>query len=382
MAFSDSNRGSIRFQRELAFNTKPTPFNAQELRITSSSLAAEKQTQVSDELRSDRMVSDNIETGFTSGGQVGFELSLGGTFDNLLEAALGGAWSTPVNFTGAVTVAAGAKTLGAAGAFTNASVGQWIFLNGMTNAANNGWHKITAKASADQVTVSTTTLVNETSAGTAKIKGKQCKNGVNAYSYALEQGFNDISVYQLFLGQRVSQMGLEVKASSKVTGNFQFMGAAVQVGDVAFTAAVTPATSTSVINATSNIGKITSGGVDLQGNVQGVSLQLNNNLRNQMAVGSKYPVGIGYGRQQVSGTLTVYFQDKALYEKFLQHEYISIGFGFQDAAGNALFIELPKVSLSKNAPAPTGIDQDVMQAVDFVAVADATSGAQIILSVA
>lgn len=382
MSFSDSNRGSICVQRETTYNTKPTPFNAQLLRITSSSFAADKQTQVSDELRSDRMVGDNIEVGFTTGGQLGFELSLGGTFDDLLEAALCGTWSTPLNFTGAITVDSAAKTLTATNAFTNAVAGQWIFVSGATNAANNGWHKITTKTSANAVVVATTTLVSETSAAMAKIKGKMVKNGVQTYSYAVEQAFNDIGVYQLFLGQCVSQMALEVKATAKVTGSFQFQGAAASVATATNTNAINAATATSVVNATSNVGSIATDGTALSGIVQGLSLQVNNNLRNRMAIGSKYPVSIGFGRQQVSGTLTVYFQDKTLYDKFLQSGYMSVGFGFQDNAGNAMYIEMPKVSLSKNSPAPTGIDQDIMQSIEFVAVADPTSGAQIAVYVA
>ena len=80
LQFADSNLGRIGFEREAAFNQKNPTLNLQIARITSSSLAANKETQVSDELRADRMVGDLIETAFTSGGDLGFELSLGGTW--------------------------------------------------------------------------------------------------------------------------------------------------------------------------------------------------------------------------------------------------------------------------------------------------------------
>ncbi|MEO7017966.1 MAG: hypothetical protein ABI067_15735, partial [Leifsonia sp.] len=57
--FADSNRASLRYIAETVGNWGVTPVSgvARLLRLTASTLAAKKETKVSDELRFDRMVS-------------------------------------------------------------------------------------------------------------------------------------------------------------------------------------------------------------------------------------------------------------------------------------------------------------------------------------
>ena len=57
MPFADSNRVGIRILEEATWGTTPVSGNTRELRLTSSSFAPTKDTVVSDEIRSDRMVS-------------------------------------------------------------------------------------------------------------------------------------------------------------------------------------------------------------------------------------------------------------------------------------------------------------------------------------
>ena len=65
------------------------------LRMTSETLAAEKQTAVSNEIRPDRNVPDVIQVGRMAQGSIEAELSYG-TFDALLASALYGSWTTDV----------------------------------------------------------------------------------------------------------------------------------------------------------------------------------------------------------------------------------------------------------------------------------------------
>jgi len=150
MAFADSNFGRVAYIAETVYGQTPATPTMQVVRMTSSDFAASKETVMSDELRYDRMVSTLSEVAATSGGTLNFELSLGGTFDDFLSAALCGNWSTAVNLTPDLTFASGANTITDAdtsGAFANIAVGQWIFIEDAVDAANNGWHLVTAKAS-------------------------------------------------------------------------------------------------------------------------------------------------------------------------------------------------------------------------------------------
>ncbi len=92
---SEANRTLIRTILESTYGTTPTVGAFQRMRFTSHNLAANPQSQVSDEIRSDRMVSDVIKVGENVGGDVGIELSMN-TYDEWLEALLCGTWTTNV----------------------------------------------------------------------------------------------------------------------------------------------------------------------------------------------------------------------------------------------------------------------------------------------
>ena len=94
MAFSDSNRASLRYIQEsnTLWGTTPASGNTREVRLTSSSIAAGKETVVSDELRSDRMVSSVPEVSANSAGDINYEFSAG-SHDDFVAAFLLGQWT-------------------------------------------------------------------------------------------------------------------------------------------------------------------------------------------------------------------------------------------------------------------------------------------------
>lgn len=93
---SDANRVAVRYVAESTYNTTPVDsVNWKTLRFTAESLGAEAQVGESEEIRSDRMVSDLILNGLTPGGGISAELS-SGTYDDFIEAVMGSAWSTDV----------------------------------------------------------------------------------------------------------------------------------------------------------------------------------------------------------------------------------------------------------------------------------------------
>jgi len=375
MAIADSNFGRVAYIAETTFGTTPATPTLKTVRMTSSDFSYQSETTTSNELRTDRMVSDAPEVGASSGGSINFELSLGGSFDELVEAALCGTWTTQIS-NDSVAVIAGNKFSKTAG-WSGVVAGQWLYASGFTDPANNGWHKVTA-VTANDVTVASTLVVEAAAAG-KKVGGKMLRNGTVKRSFSVEQAFLDINQFLLFRGQRLNSLSLSVSAGSIVTGAFAFQGTETARQGTTFSTGGTPtaASSTPVVNATSNVGKVQEGGANLTTAIQAIQLQLDNGLRNQTGVGSKFPVGIGLGRQTVSGSIDAYFEDGALFDKFLAHTASSLSFGFSDSAGNAYRVTIPKVFFTANAPAPGGIDQDVMQNLSWQAVLDAATNCQI-----
>lgn len=92
---SDANRAGLRFIEEATWNTLPGTPTMVPIRFTGESLSAAVENIVSSEIRSDRMISDQVQVSRQNNGGFEFELSYG-TFDSLLQGALFSAWDTNV----------------------------------------------------------------------------------------------------------------------------------------------------------------------------------------------------------------------------------------------------------------------------------------------
>lgn len=369
---AESNRVRVAYVRETSFGVPETTPTYQIARLTSSDLAANKQTVTSEELRSDRMVSDQPEVGFDNGGTLNIEFSAE-SYEDFIESALCGIYSTAIDLTDvATTTTTGTNEIAATGIDSNAVVGQWIYLNmNFSDTENNGWKKI--------VTVGTGTVTVEQdlttdSATTGTIDGKDLINGVEQRSYEVEQGFTDILEYFRFSGMRLGTWESNVSAGEILNGSFGFQGTAVEAqSDTEYGTTYDPAKTTPVMNATSNVGSIVKDGVALTTCIQSLAFTIDNNLRSQMCVSNKFPSGIGYGRQLISGTLNAYFEDLSLYNEMLNHEDVSLEFQVTDINGRSMKFEFPRVKFNTSAPSPEGIDTDVMENIEWTAIAD-TSG--------
>lgn len=377
MSLAESNRVGVYYKKETTFGDGDL-VGATSMRLTSESLVAEKATETSKEIRSDRNISDVIEVGGSSGGSVDGELSLT-TYDTFYEAALCGTPSATTNFSGSATFTVTTNVIDAIGAFADVVVGQYVEIQGSAEAVNNGWHLVTVRTSDDEATVSTDLA---TSSDTVTIKGTSYKNGTLQQSFAFEKSFNDISVFEKFVGMRVGKMSIEATAKQIATLNFEFMGTSAEVGGTTFVSSPVAPTSSEVVNATTDMGCVQIDGAVSDTPIQKVSVSLDNKLRAQDAVCSKYAVGIGYGQMEVTGSLTAYFKNRGLLDVFFNHTSIAISFGFRDSVGNALRVTVPNAKITSNPVAASGIDTDIMQELDFTAKLDTVTGCQIQIDVA
>jgi hypothetical protein len=95
MAFAETRATRVAIISELTEGTTPATPAFTNMRVLSDTLNRGKATVSSDELRADGNVSDDIETGYTVSGDLGFEMSYS-TFDSILESVLSGTWASDV----------------------------------------------------------------------------------------------------------------------------------------------------------------------------------------------------------------------------------------------------------------------------------------------
>lgn len=371
---SDGSRAQVYYVEESSWGT--TPASAlQELRYTSESLARSHGSKVSEEVRSDRQVTDVVRTAIEAAGDISFELSYG-TYDDLLEGAMADDWSSAISVTGTVHSAANADSSynRSSGSYVTDGfvAGMWIRVSGFANAANNGLKRIETVAALKIVVQST--LTTEAAGPSVTLKnGGQLVNGTTKKSYTLEKVFEDVAEYMAFTGMRVAKAALNIKPGEVITGSFTFQGKnGVASGATVGTGSPTTANANGVVNAVDHIVAIREGGAATTLDVQELSLSIENNARSLAAVGSATPVEVGLGRCVVTGTMVCYFESRAIYEKFADQTESDFAIAVQDTAGNQIVLDIARLKFTNGEVLAGGNDTDVVVSLEFQAIRDAT----------
>lgn len=101
MTLATSNRTALYYVKEVTFGTTPATPALTSIRYTGESLNYNIQNIKSQEIRADRNTTDLIQTQGDAGGDINVEMSYG-SFDDLIESALCGTWTTDVLKNGTV----------------------------------------------------------------------------------------------------------------------------------------------------------------------------------------------------------------------------------------------------------------------------------------
>lgn len=393
---SDASSTQLFYRPENVWGEEPSAHSPQqplrELRFTQESLNFTANTEVSEEIRSDRQVSDIIRTGIETGGDVGIELSFG-AHDDLFEGALYNDWTSvkdsntvsPLanNFVVAgspdgTTISFGSPDEGSQAFLNSLTVGAFIELTeSVLSPSNDGYYRVTANSGAGSITVSP--ALPSIGADTFRIRESHLRNGTTLKSFLLEKAFTDVTEFISFTGMRVGTWELNIATGSILNGSFSFQGEnAAAAGTSVIAGLVSPETqevaANDVFNAIDNVGNVLiDGAVDPDVCFTEVSFSVENNLRFQPCVGQLESSGIGVGRTQVSGTLSAYFVNRNFYERYLNFTTTSLSFTVT-LGGNTYLFDFPSFKFTNGEVVAGGNDQDVLVEMEFTAKRDPTLG--------
>lgn len=373
MSLASSNRAQVRYIPESVFGVTPNSGNPKNLRVTGESLDFSISTQASQEIRSDRQTTDLVHVGASASGGLNIEFSYK-EFDPLMEAVMQGAWThygtEGLGLADDVTLdsALGTLTWVAApvgtSALSNLQVGQWFKLIAPDDAANGAFLKVASRTS-DSITVSEHTPIPGT--GTRLVEDVQLKssritNGVTQRSYSIEKEFSDVGQYFLFRGMTVSEMTLNFESGSILGGSLSFMGKdSIQAEATGLPGTPIASEDYEVMNAVTGVGNILEAGAPLQGTFfSSLSLTINNNLREQNAIGHLGAVSIAAGTLSVTGSAEMYLADGSMYNKFRNNQSTSLSFSAKDPSGNGYVFDMDNVKFSEMSVQAGGMDSDVM----------------------
>ena len=104
------------------------------------------------------------------------------------------------------------------------------------------------------------------------------------------------------------------------------------------------------------------------------TIEINNNLRRQPAVGVFGASGIGVGELSVTGTLSTYFDNDEILQIILTNAETSLDLITQGGDGRSLVFDLPRIKFSGGAPDVPGKNADVTIPGTYQAILDSTFG--------
>ena len=305
-------------------------------------------------------------------GDINGEFSYG-TYDVWLEAGLmSDVWEAS---DGAVVSSADVDAETSGNKLTGTAVnaiakGEFIKVTGFANDANNGVFYVDDDGSDEITVVGSADLVDEDDATVSILRGNagsnSITNGTTERTFHIQRQYTDIDdTFSLFTGMGVESIGLSIPTNGICTCSFGFVGKDEASKTVTAIEEPTVATSTEVLSSVDDVKWVLENNAVFA--VVSADLSITNNIRPRLEVGSIGPKELAYGRVEVSGSITAYFADNTVFDKWLNQTDSSLSLSFQDSAGNAYVIELPRVRYSDGIRAAEGTNTDVIMRLPFEA---------------
>ena len=199
------------------------------------------------------------------------------------------------------------------------------------------------------------------------------KVGTAPKFFSVEDYAADIDQARVFTGLSVSTMGISLAPNQMVTTTFGMVGKDMTISGTEKTQdAASGAAPFDAYSGDISIGNVGAGSAVAI--VTGLDFTLTNSFAPTFVIGDDSAPSLEYGRAEVEGTLTAYFEDASLINRFLNETETEIEVSVDDpTGGNAYTFLFPRVKINS---ADVGVDGPTsrMISLSFVALYDATEG--------
>ncbi len=197
------------------------------------------------------------------------------------------------------------------------------------------------------------------------------KVGVAPKFFSIEDYAADIDQARLFTGLSVSTMGISLAPNQMVATTFGMVGKDMTISATQKTqTAASGAAPFDAYSGDISIGNV--GGASAVAIVTALDFTLTNSFAPTFVIGDDSAPSLEYGRAEVEGTMTAYFEDAALINRFLNETETEIEVSVDDPTGaNAHTFQFPRVKINS---ADVGVDGPTsrMVTMSFVALYDTT----------
>jgi hypothetical protein len=208
------------------------------------------------------------------------------------------------------------------------------------------------------------------------------KVGTTPKFFSIEDAATDITQFRLFTGMSVSSLAVSIRPNQMVTGTFSMIGKNMSISGTSVDATKTASSGNAPFDAYSGALKIADAGGVLAtaAIVTGIDFTINNALAPTFVVGSSTTPQLEYGMATVEGTITAYFEDAALINRFLNETETALEVSVDDPTGSSDYTFLfPRVKIN-GADVPVDNPTSRIITLPFVALYDTTEATNIKLT--
>lgn len=208
------------------------------------------------------------------------------------------------------------------------------------------------------------------------------KVGTTPKFFSIEDAATDITQFRLFTGMAVSSLAVSIRPNQMVTGTFSMVGKDMTISGTSVDATKTASSGNAPFDAYSGLMRIgnAGGALSTAAIITGIDFTINNALAPTFVVGSASTPQLEYGMATVEGTITAYFEDAALINRFLNETETALEVAVDDPTGSSDYTFLfPRVKIN-GADVPVDNPTSRIVTLPFVALYDTTEATNIKLT--
>ena len=377
MPFSQGSRSGLSYVTESTFGVTPGTPALVQLPYNTHSLEMTKDRVSGNEIQPDRMLRVDRHGNRQAGGDIVVDLRKA-DFDPFLESAFMSAFADSATIaTLTAASAAGVATL----TFTAQPtppfpVGSAITVAGITPSGFNGTFTVTA-CTTTSVSYANGTAGPQTVAGT--IKNRALKVGTTPKSFSIEDAAADISQFRLFTGMTVNTLAVSIKPNSMIAATFSMVGKDMVISGTSVDPAKTASSTNQPFDAYSGAMAIGNAGAALSSVaiITGIDFSITNALAPTFVIGSDSTPQLEYGMATVEGTITAYFEDASLINRFVNETTSAFQVTVNDPSGASNYtFHFPRVKIN-GASVPVDGPTSRIVTLPFVALYDTVENSNI-----
>jgi hypothetical protein len=371
MPFSQNSRAGLSYVTEVTFGVTPGSPVFVTLPINTHSLDLTKDRVQGNEIQPDRMARVDRHGNRQTGGDIAVDLRKG-DFDAFFESALMSAFanSTPLATLTATSAAGTATVTFAVQTTPPFPVGSAITIAGVTPAGFNGTFTVTA-CTTTSVSYLNGTAGPQTVAGT--IVNRVLKVGVTPKSFSIEDAATDIAQFRLFTGMTVDTAAISIKPNSMISATFSMIGKDMTLSGTSLDPTKDPSSLNQPFDSYSGSLSLGNAGAAMTAValITGIDFSISNSVAPTFVVGSASTPQLEFGMATVEGTITAYFEDATLINRFINETASAFQVTVNDPTGLSNYtFHFPRVKINGAAVPVDGPTGSRIVTLPFVALYD------------